>query len=119
MSKFKTNTNSHFKLKRNVFFSNIYDAHKSYSVRDKLKFKILKHGVNICKIEKTEDELGPRMHGMSQRHHFHPDKFMERKFSSANSQAQQELIDQINTTDSTYSRNTTPGFNEPPANLPQ
>ncbi len=24
-------------------------------------------------IEKTEDELGPRMHGMSQRHHFHPE----------------------------------------------
>lgn len=24
-------------------------------------------------IEKTEDELGPRMHGMAQRHHFHPE----------------------------------------------
>jgi hypothetical protein len=57
MSKFKKTTNSFFKLKQNVFFSNIYDTHKSYSVRDKLKLKILKHGINVCKIEKTEDEI--------------------------------------------------------------
>ncbi len=57
MSKFRTNTISFFKLKRNVFFSDIYNVHKSYSVRDKLKFKILKYGVNVCKIEKTENEI--------------------------------------------------------------
>lgn len=32
-------------------------------------------------IEKTEDELGPRMHGMTQRHHFHPDKYVIRRIS--------------------------------------
>lgn len=32
-------------------------------------------------IERTEDELGPRMHGMVQRHHFHPDKYVIRRIS--------------------------------------
>ena len=70
-------------------------------------------------IEKTEDELGPRMHGMSQRHHFHPDKFMERRFSSANNQTQQDSITQTNTPEDFYPDSTIQGYNEPPANLPQ
>lgn len=32
-------------------------------------------------IEKTEDELGPRMHGMTQRHHYHPDKYVIQRIS--------------------------------------
>jgi hypothetical protein len=32
-------------------------------------------------IEKTEEELGPRMHGMTQRHHYHPDKYVIQRIS--------------------------------------
>lgn len=32
-------------------------------------------------IEATEDELGPRMHGMTQRHQFHPDKYVIQRIS--------------------------------------
>lgn len=68
-------------------------------------------------IEKTEDELGPRMHGMSQRHHFHPDKFMERKMAQQQQYPErQEIQSGAGNFEETDDTNITP---EPPENLPR
>lgn len=66
-------------------------------------------------IEKTEDELGPRMHGMSQRHHFHPDKFMERNMMARSRHTTEQRLD----TDTPTIPDDQQTIPEPPENLPR
>ncbi len=66
-------------------------------------------------IEKTEDELGPRMHGMTQRHHFHPDKYVISRISSETKDAFSKDAD-IGTNPTATNNQNPETF--PPENLP-
>ncbi|MCF7865765.1 MAG: PH domain-containing protein [Candidatus Pacebacteria bacterium] len=78
----------HFKLQ---------DVPKPQSVKDKV--------MEI--IEETESELGPRMHGMTQRHHFHPDKYVIQRISE---ETKNKLPETDTTSDVEMGENNNEGF---------